>query len=85
VEFYDVSVDHVYNDDQTGLFYNKLPNRIYVNKDQHDYHGIKLMKRKDQVTLMVASSGAGKKLPFFMVGKSKKPECICHPWPTSTK
>jgi hypothetical protein len=20
-----------------------------------------------------------------MVGKSKKPECICHPWPTSTK
>jgi hypothetical protein len=30
MENYDVTVDHVYNADQTGLFYNKLPNRINV-------------------------------------------------------
>jgi len=76
MERYDLSIDRVYNADQTGLFYNKLPNRIYIDKDEQDYRGVKQMKSKDRVTLMVASSGAGKKLPLFMVGKSKKPECF---------
>jgi len=35
------------------------------------------MKSKVQVTIIVASSAAGKKLPLFMVEKSKKPECFC--------
>jgi hypothetical protein len=76
MERYDVSIDRVYNADQTGLFYSKLPNRIYIDKDEEDYHGVRQMKSKDWVTQMVASTGAGKKLPLFMVGKSKKPECF---------
>jgi hypothetical protein len=40
-ERYDLSIDHVYNADQTGLFYNELPNRIYIDKDEEDYCGVK--------------------------------------------
>jgi hypothetical protein len=59
MERYDLSIDCVYNTDQTGLFYNKLPNRIYIDKGEQDYRGIKQMKSMDRVTLMVATSGAG--------------------------
>jgi hypothetical protein len=76
MEKFDITLDHLYNADQTGLFYNKLPNCVYIDKDQQDYHGIKQMKSKDQVMLMVASSASGKKAPLFMVGKSKSPECF---------
>jgi hypothetical protein len=47
MENYDVTVDCIYNADQTGLFYNKLPNRIYIDKEEQDYRGIKQMKSKD--------------------------------------
>jgi hypothetical protein len=66
---YDVAVDCVYNADQTGLFYNKLPNQIYIDKEEQDYCGIKQMKSKDRVTLMVASSAAGKKTSSLHGGK----------------
>jgi hypothetical protein len=33
MEEYHVPLDHVYNADQTGLFYNKLPNCMYISKD----------------------------------------------------
>jgi hypothetical protein len=76
MEKFDITLDRLYNADQTGLFYNKLPNRLYIDKDQQDYRGVKQMKSKDRVTLMVASSASGKKVPLFMVGKSKNPECF---------
>ena len=34
------------------------------------------MKSKDKVTLMVCTAASGAKLPLFMVGKSKTPECL---------
>jgi len=76
MEQFDITIDRVYNADQTGLFYNKLPNRIYIEKDDDNYRGVKQMKSKDRVTLMVATSASGKKIPLYMVGKSKKPECF---------
>jgi hypothetical protein len=76
MEKFDITLDRLYNADQTGLFYNKFPNRLYIDKDQQDYRGIKQMKSKDRVTLMVATSASGKKVPLFMVGKSKNPECF---------
>ena len=76
MEQYNISLDRVYNADQTGLFFNKLPNRMYINCEAKDYRGVKQMKSKDRVTLMVASSAAGAKIPLFMVGKSKQPECF---------
>jgi hypothetical protein len=76
MEEHHVTLDRVYNADQTGLFFNKLPNRMYVSKDASGYRGVKQMKSKDRVTLMVATSAVGAKIPLFMVGKSKQPECF---------
>jgi hypothetical protein len=76
MEEYNVSLDCVYNADQTGLFFNKLPNCMYINCEDKNYRRVKQMKSKDRVTLMVASSAAGAKIPLFMVGKSKQPECF---------
>jgi hypothetical protein len=88
MEHYDLSMDCVYNADQTGLFYNKLPNRIYIDKDEEDYHGVKQMKSKDRVMLMVASTGAGNLSSWLGSPRSQNGfVCVvmCHPWPTFTK
>jgi hypothetical protein len=37
---------------------------------------MKQMKSKDHITLMVAISAVGAKIPLFMVGKSKQPICF---------
>jgi hypothetical protein len=58
------------------LFFNKLPNRIYVDQAVNDYHGVKQMKSKDWVALMVATSAVSEKIPLFMVGKAKTLECF---------
>jgi hypothetical protein len=73
MEKFSIPYEWVYNADQTGLFYNKRPNRIYLDKDNKDFRGVKQMKSKDRVTLMVCSSAAGEKIPLFMVGTAKQP------------
>ncbi len=76
MERYNIPLNHVYNAYQTGLFFNKLLNYMYVNHDAKDYHWVKQMKSKEWVTLIVASSAAGAKIPLFMVGQWKQPECF---------
>jgi len=74
---YGVAVGCVYNADQTGLFYNKLPNRMYADKVRRKtLKGAKQMKSKDRVTLMVAIGADGGKVPLYVVGRSKKPLCF---------
>ena len=82
-EFHQVIENHsvqpccVYNADQTGLFYNKLPNRMYVKKTEECTHrGVKAMKDKARITLMVCTSASGAKVPLFVVDKSKNPMCF---------
>ena len=66
----------VYNGDQTELYYRKLPNRMYVDKDtKHHHAGVKQMKDKTRVTLMVGKSVDRRKVPLVVVGKPKKPTC----------
>ena len=66
----------LYNADQTGLVYAKLPNRMFVKKGtEKQYAGTKAMKAKDRVTLMVCNA-AGEKVLLAIVGKSKKPKCF---------
>jgi hypothetical protein len=69
MEDYNIPLECLYNADQTGLFYNKYTTR-------KDYRGVKQMKSKDRITLMVATSGVGGKIPLFMVSKAKAPECF---------
>ncbi len=50
-------LDHVYNMDETGLFFKCLPNRSYLKKeDFKDARGSKLMKAKDRVTIYVCTN-----------------------------
>ena len=66
----------VYNADQTGLFYIKLLNRLYVQiENRKDYKGAKQMKSKDRIFLMICTSANSKKVPLAVFGKSKKPHC----------
>jgi hypothetical protein len=44
MEDFNIPLEQVYNADQTGLFYNKLPNRMYVSAARKDYHGVKQME-----------------------------------------
>ena len=74
---HDISLDRIYNADQTGLYYQKLPNTMYVNTaEKHTARGVKQMKDKTRLTLMVCTSATGEKVPLHMVGKSKKPACF---------
>jgi hypothetical protein len=44
---YNIPLNRIYNADQTGIFFNKLPNRFYGDKAAKDY-GVKQMKSKDR-------------------------------------
>ena len=67
----------VYNADQTGLFFQKLPNSLYVDKaKKKDYAGTKRMKDKERITLMVCTSADGWRVPLALIGKFKKPVCF---------
>ena len=44
----------VWNADQTGLYYQNLPNSVYVDEaNKKDYAGVKQMKYNTRITLMV--------------------------------
>jgi Tc5 transposase DNA-binding domain/DDE superfamily endonuclease len=77
IEKYNVPPERIYNADQTGLFYQKLPNRIYVEKSQKTgFAGAKQMKDKTRITLMVCTAADGSKVPLSIVGKPMKPQCF---------
>ena len=69
IEENDISPACLYNADQTGLFYQKLPNSTYVK-------GCKQMTDKSRLTLMVCTAADGKKMPLAIVGKPKRPKCF---------
>ena len=74
---YGITRDRVYNADQTGLFYNKLPNKVFVSMENaKDFHGCKAMRSKDRVTIMLCTAADGSKVPLSIVGKSKNPHCF---------
>ena len=77
IEEHNIEPCCVYNADQTGLYYQKLPNRMYVDANQKSsYAGVKQMKDKTRVTLMVCTSAAADKCPLAIVGKPKQPRCF---------
>ena len=72
-----IPAERIYNADQTGLYYQKLPNRLYVEQARKkEYAGVKQMKDKSRVTLMVFTAADGTKGPLAMVGKPKSPHCF---------
>ena len=72
-----VGPECLYNADQSGIFYQKLPNSLYVDKDRKkEYAGTKMMKDKTRLTIMVCTSANGDKFPLAIVGKPKVPACF---------
>ena len=77
VKKHNVTKDRVYNGDQTGLFINKLPSRVFVKKENaSSVRGCKSMRSKDRVTVMVCTAADGSKVPLCLVGKSQNPHCF---------
>ena len=74
----DVGPYCMYNADQTGLFYQKLPNSLYVQKkNKKKFKGTKQMKDKTCVTGMTCTAAAdGFQLLVAIIGKAKQPVCF---------
>ena len=72
-----ITSECLYNADQSGLYYQKLPNTLYVSKEEKKkIRGTKQMKDKQRITLMICTSASGSKLPICVVGKSEMPKCF---------
>jgi hypothetical protein len=64
----------IYNADETGLFYNVLPNRTLALKGE-SCHGGK--NSKDRLTdLLCVNSDESDKQVSIVIGKSPKPRCL---------
>ena len=65
--------EHIFNADETGLFYKCLPDRTHVFKNETCAGG-KLSK--ERLSVLVAASMAGEKLPLLVIGKAAQPRCF---------
>lgn len=63
----------LYNaDHQTGLFYQKLPNALYVQKNNKKFFkGTKQMKDKTRVTTMICTAADGTRVPIAILGRRR--------------
>ena len=65
-----------YNEYQTSIYCQKFPNRLYFDEEsKKDYSGVKQMKDKNCITLMVGTLDS-EKFPLAVFGKPKNPECF---------
>jgi len=64
----------IFNADETGLFYQMLPNKSFHFKNK-ECIGVK--NGKNRLTVMVAANMDGsQKLPLFIIGHAKNPRCF---------
>ncbi|GFX53536.1 tigger transposable element-derived protein 1 [Trichonephila clavipes] len=69
------SADQVFNADETGLYWKKLPNRTYIAKDEKTASGHKASK--DRVTLLLCSNASGDRmLKPLLINKSLRPRAL---------
>ncbi|GFU83477.1 tigger transposable element-derived protein 1, partial [Trichonephila clavipes] len=65
----------VFNADETGLYWKKLPNRTYIAKDEKTASGHKASK--DRVTLLLCSNASGDRmLKPLLINKSLRPRAL---------
>ena len=68
------SPDNVYNADETGIFFQCLPDKTLEFKNK-DCHGGK--QSKERITAMVCTNMSGTdKRPLLVIVKSSKPRCF---------
>ncbi|GFU84402.1 tigger transposable element-derived protein 1 [Trichonephila clavipes] len=65
----------VFNADETGLFWKKMPTRTYIAKSEKTASGFKAAK--DRVTLLLCSNASGDRmLKPLLVNRSLKPRAL---------
>ncbi|GFV78157.1 tigger transposable element-derived protein 1 [Trichonephila clavipes] len=75
IEDGDYSADQVFNADETGLYWKKLPNRTYITKDEKTASGHKASKNR--VTLLLCSNASGDRmLKPLLINKSLRPRAL---------
>ena len=71
----DLSLNQIFNCDETGLNFRLLPQSTLASSFEKSAAGRK--KSKERVTLNVCSNATGTiKLPIHLIGKAKKPRCF---------
>ena len=72
----DITLDRIFNADQFGLFYKRLPNKVIARKENRKKtRGSKRFKCKERVTMMVMTSPT-RMGPLTMVSKHQRPRCF---------
>ncbi|GFV02857.1 tigger transposable element-derived protein 1 [Trichonephila clavipes] len=75
IEDGDYSADQVFNADETGHYWKKLPTRTYIAKDKKTASGHKASK--DRVTLLICSNESGDRmLKPLLINKSLRPRAL---------
>lgn len=67
------SPSDIFNADETALFYRMLPTKSFVEKGD-TCKGTK--QSKERLSVLVACSMSGERLPLLVIGKSKNPRCF---------
>ncbi|XP_058816700.1 tigger transposable element-derived protein 1-like [Topomyia yanbarensis] len=67
--------DQIFNADETGLFWKKMPGRTYITKSEQSASGFKVAK--DRITLLFCSNASGDKLlKPLLIHKSAQPRAL---------
>lgn len=70
---------HIYNQDESGLVYQLLPNVSYLSPEENrkEVRGIKAMKAKNRITFTMCTNADGSHiLDCMVIGKAKKPNAF---------
>ncbi|XP_063875817.1 tigger transposable element-derived protein 1-like [Scylla paramamosain] len=62
---------HIFNVDETGLFWKRMPERSYIHKEEKSMPGFKAFK--DRLTLLFGGNIAGFKLKPFLIYHAENP------------
>ena len=70
-----LTLEQLYNCDETGLCYRMLPSKTLASRSEKEASGMK--NQKDRVTLMACCNATGThRLPLMFIGKAKSPRCF---------
>ena len=70
-----LSIEQIYNCDETGLYFRLLPQRTLAANHEKQAPGRK--KSKERVTLMACANVSGShKFPLVFIAKAKRPRCF---------
>ncbi|XP_044595474.1 jerky protein homolog-like [Cotesia glomerata] len=71
----DISLDCIYNCDETGLYWKMMPNSTLVQRKEKKAEGFK--KPKNRLTVMACTNASGThEIPLLVIGKSAQPRCL---------